>query len=258
MQINELAAILAAGLKQAWVTNFAQRGDRAADIEPEYLVTALLARELADHLDAPRAITVALEARTNTVLGTALGFPRTRGQMAAISREGKVDVVLGVPRNGVAQPSVLVEAKRYVAGFSGLAKDVTRLVEFLRVENDNGRSSITAGASAFLWAEERHLTAGQQKKAFEESLTTIGRKAARMAIPFQTRLFYQVLDTSAYNTEADALQPDDEGRPRYESEEPVTIVGGVLIFHRPERGPLPTFVGEALHPVVELNFTEHR
>lgn len=236
MHIQEIAGVLKEGLSRAWHTNFAQGGIADAPIRPEYLVSVLLASAFVDHLDAPRSAIVKLEVSTNEVAGAAIGYNRTAGQMGSISRPGKVDVVVGVPLNGVSRPVILVEAKRYITGFSGISEDVDRLLEFLLLSDDGGASSIVAGASAFLLVE-RHLTRDDQHEAIKARLQKIGKegKSAASAKGVETSCFYHILHEQNYPDEAAANMPDGEGRPAILSDEPVMIVGGMLLFHRADQ-----------------------
>lgn len=238
MTLNELVDHLKTGLSETMedVRSFSEDPDTA--VRPEYLKTMAIARVLKAAVLERAVVRLEQDART-TLGGSVLPGSRRSGFGALVSRPGEVDIVVSVEENGWKHPVVLVENKRYAAGYSTIEKDAIRCAEFIAAQGNEG--SIEVGVVTYLRRETNGLTPDHLDKAGTRALDRIEKKAATLASTLRVNHQHARidLDTRAFATEADALAQDPEGMPAYLCRPPFKVWGAMEIFWRqPSRARL--------------------
>lgn len=231
MTLNDLIDHLKDGLKATMedVRSFSEDPDTA--VRPEYLKTMAIARTLKAAV-AERAL-VRLEQETSLTLGASVGAKsRPSGFAGLVSRSGEIDIVVSVESGGFKYPVVVVENKRYAAGYSTIEDDAVRCAEFIAAQGAAG--SIEVAAVTYFRRETIGLTHNHLDKAGDKALGRIEEKASTLANRLgvkhlQARI---ILDHHAFTTEAEALALDADGAPAYLSQSPFKIWGVMEIFYR--------------------------
>lgn len=231
MTFNELLEHLLKGLRKTLrdIHDFSE--DLDAEIYPEYLKTIAIARVLKDAVGS--SAWVRLEQATSWTLGTSvLPGHRPTGFSTLLSRLGEVDIVLGVEENGWRYPVVLIENKRYAAGYSTIEDDAVRCAEFVAAQGLTG--SIEMAAVTYFRRETKGVVVSHQDKAGERALDRITAHAATLATQLKVNHCHKRirLESTAFTSRDEALSEDEDGTPAYLSQPTYTIWGAVELFYR--------------------------
>ncbi|MDR6530249.1 hypothetical protein J2800_000985 [Caulobacter rhizosphaerae] len=231
MTRDELILLLKNGLSATLndVREFSEDPD--VSVRPEYLKTMAIARTLKAAVSDTAL--VRLEQETGFTLGASvLPGQRPSGFSCSVSRSGELDIVLSVEENAWKYPVVIVENKRYAAGYSTIEQDAIRCAEFIAAQGTTG--SIEVAAVTYLRRETIGLTKAQQDLAGERALDRIKGHAQTLASKFNVSHVHKrfKLDTTAFDTEAEALDEDEDGMPAYLSRTPSTVWGAMEVFFR--------------------------
>jgi hypothetical protein len=205
--------------------------DPDVSVRPEYLKTMAIARTFKAAVGG--AALVRLEQETGLTLGASvLPGQRPPGFSCSVSRNGELDIVVSVEENAWKYPVVIVENKRYAAGYSTIEQDAIRCAEFIAAQGTTG--SIEVAAVTYLRRETIGLTMAQQDLAGKSALDRIEAHAQTLATNFGVGHIHKrfKLDTTAFCTEAEALDEDEDGMPAYLSRTPSTVWGAMEVFFR--------------------------
>ncbi len=231
MKIDDLLEHLVTGLRNTLrdIHDFSE--DLDAEIYPEYLKTIAIARVLKDAVGS--SAWIRLEQATNWTLGTSV-LPGNcpPGFSTLVSRPGEVDIVLGIEENGWTWPVVLIENKRYAAGYSTIEDDAFRCAEFVAAQG--GAGSIEIAAVTYFRRETQGVIVSHQDKAGERALDRITANAATLATQFKINHCHKRirLESTAFSSRDEALLEDEDGMPGYLRQPNYTIWGAVELFYR--------------------------
>lgn len=232
MTLDQLIDHLKDGLRATMNDVRAFSEDPDTEVRPEYLKTMSVARVLKDKMTS-KAL-VRMEQETGPTLGASV-LPKWRspGFSCLVSRSGELDIVVSVEENGWKFPVVLVENKRYAAGYSSIKDDAIRCAEYIAAQGSHG--SVEVAVVTYLRRETLGMTRPHLHMSANRALDNIGEKAAKLAahLTVQHRHERVELDTSAFATDAEALALDEDGIPAYLTQPTFTVWGGMEVFWRP-------------------------
>jgi hypothetical protein len=231
MTIEQLIELLQTGLRGVLHDVFELSENPDTEIRPEYLKTMSIAKTLKGKVGSQGRIR--LEQETSSVLGLSLHPKyRPKGFRDLISRAGEVDIVLSVEENGWQYPVILIENKRYAAGYSTIEKDTIRCAEFVYSQGETG--SIEAAVVTYFRRETRGVIQADQIKAGNRALDKIKGEAEALANQFGLRHRHDrvQLKSTAFPTKDAALFEEQDGMPAYLAQLPYTIWGVTELFFR--------------------------
>lgn len=234
MTLDDLIEHLNAGLHQTITDVWTFSEDPDATVRPEYLNTMAIAHAL--HAAVAGHAIVRLEQSAGATLGASL-LPghRPAGFTSLVSRPGELDIVLSVEENGWKYPLVVVENKRYAAGYSTVEDDVIRCAELVSAQGTEG--SLEVGVVTYLRREASGLTLAHLDEMGSRSIGRISKKAADVASTFGINHQHSSikLRESAFANEEEALAEDQDGMPAYLNRPPFKVWGAMEIFWRTPR-----------------------